>query len=385
MNRIPPMRIFELGYGLAGLILIAWAGMSIPSEWYLTTVGLLAAAAALTPYSIRLNDPVRLPGAMPLEISVLLLAPPPVSILVAGATNLFTSIRYRRPVSRTLFNVANLAIPNALAGLLLVAAINRWPRVLDVPTDLPVVAGAIAVRMVVNLLGTAGVQYLERRIPRYWAWVGLSLVDEWRAGGFGIRLLPVLMALSYPVAGWWALGLGGLLQFAIGGSMQRYQDRIDRQSLLDGLTGLSNRKAWEQYITGTQRAAPHVVAVIDVDGLKRTNDTYGHDKGDAILLDLAQRMRNLANQIHGCRVFRIGGDEFVVTCPNLQAEEAFQAALKQLIESYSRHWWSLAIPASASVGFASCPAEAPDIVLAFSLADQRMYQTKPRMTGGSLH
>lgn len=288
MNRHTAIRTLELSYGLVGLILISWALIRIPTTWYLTLLALIGAVALLTPFSIRLNDPVKSPGAMPLEIAILLLAPPSVAIVIAGCTNLLTSIWYRRPLARTFFNIANLAIPNVLGGMVLVLLLQPWPRPLQAPADLPVIALAILVRMVTNLLGWAFLHYLEGNVTRYWLWVGRFLVEEWRAGGFGTRILPVLMAFAFPVASWWALALGAVLQSSIGGAMQRYQDRIHQQSLVDCLTGLGSRKGWERYTRLSSE--PHTVAVIDVDGLKRTNDTYGDSQGDVVLTDLARRL-----------------------------------------------------------------------------------------------
>ncbi|MFZ5823465.1 MAG: GGDEF domain-containing protein [Bacillota bacterium] len=381
MHQHPAIRTLELSYGLIGLILTGWALIHIPTTWYTPLLALIGGVALMTPFSVRLNDPVKLPAAMPLEIATLLLAPPEVAIVIAGCTNLLTSLWFRRPLSRTLFNVANLVIPNALGGLILVLLMQPWPRPLYAPADLPVIALVTLVRMVTNLLGTALLQYTEGKIRRYWAWVHRSLVEEWYAGGFGIRILPVLMAFAFPAAGWWALVLGTGLQFAIGGSMQRYQDRIDQQSLVDALTGLGSRKAWEQYTSGP-KAESHTVAVIDVNGLKRTNDTYGHTQGDAILTDLAERLRSLEHRFPESRAFRIGGDEFVVTLPGSLASESFPVVLEQILEEYRQYWWVRTIRASASVGFASAPTEAPDLAAAFSLADGRMYQAKPQASDG---
>ncbi|MFZ5814164.1 MAG: GGDEF domain-containing protein [Bacillota bacterium] len=370
------LRALEVGYGLLGLVLTGWAIVHTPTEWYLPALWLIMAAAALTPYSIRLNDPVRLPGAMPLEMAVLLLAPPAVSVLVAASTNLFTSIRFRRPILRTFFNVANLAIPNGLAALVLLLMIEPWPGPIQIPMHLAPIALAILVRMVTNLLGIAGLLYLEGKISRYWSYIKATLVDEWRSGGFGIRLLPVLVALTFQVAGWWALLLGALLQMAIGGSMQRYQERIDRQTLLDGLTGLSNRRSWDQYVR-LQENAPQMVAVIDVNGLKRTNDTYGHHRGDEILVDLAQRLLAvMTRNWQGSRVFRVGGDEFVAAVPGTASKEDFRLALEEVGLAYTEHWASQGVPASISVGLASVPQDALSISGAFTVADQRMYRLK---------
>ena len=164
--------------------------------------------------------------------------------------------------------------------------------------------------------------------------------------------------------------------------MQRYQDRIDQQSLVDALTGLGSRKAWEQYTSGP-KTEPYTVAVIDVNGLKRANDTYGHTQGDAILTDLAKRLRSLEHRFPESRAFRIGGDEFVLIFRSSHSPESFPAVLEQILEEYRQYWWIRSIRASASVGFANAPAEASDLAAAFTLADGRMYQAKPQTSEGA--
>jgi diguanylate cyclase (GGDEF)-like protein len=365
-------RTGELLYGTAGLILTGWALLTMPAGWWVTALLTTALIAVITPYSIRLNDPIRLPAAMPVEMLLMLVAPPQVSILAAAVTNLVTSIWYRRPPVRTLFNVANLAVPNALSILVLALALRPWPHPLRLPWDLAPVLLAVAVRMTGNMAGQAVLQSLQGT-GRFWPALGRSWSEELRTGGAGLRLLPVLMALAYPSAGWWALPAGVLVQVSLGASLRRFQERIERQTLTDGLTNVGNRKAWQLFRGTAAAGGPCLVAVIDVDGLKAANDSRGHERGDAVLVDIASRL-NLA--VRDGRIFRMGGDEFLVVLPAPYPRTTIRAALEETMDAFGEAWQSQDVPVSASFGFAACPDEAPDLDSAMALADQRMYAMK---------
>lgn len=166
--------------------------------------------------------------------------------------------------------------------------------------------------------------------------------------------------------------MGVILQVVMGASMRQYQERIDRQTLLDGLTGLANRKAWEAFRKNRPASEATTVGVIDVDGLKATNDTHGHERGDAILIDIANRLRMAAPR---GEVFRIGGDEFLVILPD-NGESGDQSEMAAPIEAFGHEWQRKGVPVSASFGLAHCPTEGPDLTQVTALADNRMYHMK---------
>jgi diguanylate cyclase (GGDEF)-like protein len=91
--------------------------------------------------------------------------------------------------------------------------------------------------------------------------------------------------------------------------------RLSELARIDGLTGLPNRRAWdEELVKGLHRARrtrqPCAVAVLDLDYFKRFNDTHGHQAGDALLRDTAQA---LASRLRvGDLIARYGGEEFAL-------------------------------------------------------------------------
>lgn len=90
--------------------------------------------------------------------------------------------------------------------------------------------------------------------------------------------------------------------------------RLREMAYHDQLTGLSNRTALAELADSLDKTQgrPLVVAYVDLDGFKPINDAYGHDTGDRVLRDVAERMT--ATLLPNEKVFRLGGDEFLVVC-----------------------------------------------------------------------
>jgi diguanylate cyclase (GGDEF)-like protein len=121
----------------------------------------------------------------------------------------------------------------------------------------------------------------------------------------------------------------------------------------DALTGLANRR---QLLTTLQEEVaggpPCVLLSIDLDGFKNINDTRGHDVGDAVLVDVAQRLR--ANVRPGDLAVRVGGDEFAVLmwAPAIEATAVAERLLAVLCRPYEAAAGSVFL--SASIGLAGC-------------------------------
>lgn len=98
-------------------------------------------------------------------------------------------------------------------------------------------------------------------------------------------------------------------------TMQRQADSLAREALVDGLTGVSNRKGFDteirrvfqRFVSDGQQFG---VLFFDADRFKGVNDTFGHAAGDAVLIELAQRTRDVVGE--DGTVFRYGGEEFAV-------------------------------------------------------------------------
>ena len=150
------------------------------------------------------------------------------------------------------------------------------------------------------------------------------------------------------------------------------QERLRHQAEHDALTGLANRRRF----TGRMRAAAPgdaAVLLIDLDGFKQINDTYGHAAGDAVLVQVADRLRACLRP--GDLPARLGGDEFAVLLGDGGGEAAHEVAGRfraGLAEPVRFRGHDLAV--GASVGVAVGPADDPDRLL--HAADLRMYEDK---------
>lgn len=149
--------------------------------------------------------------------------------------------------------------------------------------------------------------------------------------------------------------------------------RLAQLALTDGLTGLGNRAAFDQELEREHaRVERHhvslTVAVIDLDGLKRVNDTDGHGAGDEMLRRFARAVRACAR--HEDRGYRIGGDEFVLLMSDTAGIDAddLHARLR-----------SAGAP-PCSIGVASHPPDPINELVA--RADARLYAGREAARGG---
>ena len=140
----------------------------------------------------------------------------------------------------------------------------------------------------------------------------------------------------------------------------------------DALTGLLNRRGWDRVLADAQERVdafgdPVSVAIIDLNGLKRVNDTEGHPAGDRLLRHAAQALEAAASPAH--RVARIGGDEFAVLANGVTAREAF--------EHFARFAAALEhAGVSAAVGSAAAEPGLATLADAVAAADRGMYSRK---------
>jgi diguanylate cyclase (GGDEF)-like protein/PAS domain S-box-containing protein len=145
----------------------------------------------------------------------------------------------------------------------------------------------------------------------------------------------------------------------------------------DALTGLPNRRAFEERLSCAIAAKSAGVAVlfIDLDGLKQVNDTLGHELGDALLCAVGKR---LARSIRERDVaFRLGGDEFTVLLEGVASREPAHAVALRVLESLSAPFQvrGRQVHVSASIGVARARDQRTGEELV-ALADAAMYRAK---------
>lgn len=144
-----------------------------------------------------------------------------------------------------------------------------------------------------------------------------------------------------------------------------------RRSITDPLTGLLNRAGWNERLMAIEEqcrasGSPAAVVAIDLDGLKRVNDTQGHAQGDALIVRAAQCLREAIRA--GDAVARLGGDEFAILAAS--CDEHCARALTLRVE---RSLTAAAVEASA--GWAVTEATG-GLERAWKVADHAMYARK---------
>ncbi len=111
--------------------------------------------------------------------------------------------------------------------------------------------------------------------------------------------------------------------------LRESNSELAKQRFTDGLTGVQNRAAFDEALAGAYRDAQEsgrslTVAFSDADKFKTLNDTHGHQAGDAVLIELATRMKRAVGD--SGRVFRYGGEEFALVCQDLSIDESVNIA-----------------------------------------------------------
>jgi len=145
----------------------------------------------------------------------------------------------------------------------------------------------------------------------------------------------------------------------------------------DLLTGLYNREAFEKEVQRwIQRNTYFCLVFLDLDNFKEVNDTYGHDKGDEILIQTAKIMRN---NLKGMDLIgRIGGDEFVMAIKDCDKECA-KHILDIIENDIKKHFNHFEV--SASIGGVIFPDDGEDYKELLKKADRKMYQVKENGKG----
>lgn len=274
----------------------------------------------------------------------------------------WAAVRYRlldpRPVAlETLFN--------SMADAVLV--LNEH----DAITVTNAAAAALLQRPEADLLG-------ER-------WDDVFTADDWRAvphgahdsvqcrwpAARGLRWFDVTRHVLYDVQG---SSIGLLVVARDITTRKTYEEELRAAGYRDRLTGLSNRRYFDDEAARLQasREFPVAVFAFDLDGLKQVNDRDGHAAGDALLQGMAEFLTQFFRA--GDRVIRQGGDEFIVLLPMTTADEAegIRARLPGALAQFND---GRALPLKFSAGI-SVAAEAADWAAAIKRADERLYDAK---------
>lgn len=153
---------------------------------------------------------------------------------------------------------------------------------------------------------------------------------------------------------------------------------VKEQAITDGMTGLYNRRYFEEYIKkeairAMRQKQKFTVIGLDLDHLKQINDTYGHNYGDIAIKAIAEVLKSNARSIDIAA--RMGGEEFNLILPAVDIEGGCIAAerIRKAIESVELDKIG---HITASLGVATYPDQSDDIQELLELTDQAMYESK---------
>lgn len=154
-----------------------------------------------------------------------------------------------------------------------------------------------------------------------------------------------------------------------------------QQANFDFLTGLPNRsmlrdRLQQDLLTSRRQGLQLAVLFIDLDHFKEVNDTLGHDSGDVLLVEAAQRIKACVRESD--TVARMGGDEFTVVLPALPDQHRLDGIAQHILSRLSEAFrlGNERAFVSGSVGIALFPGDGEDIDTLFKHADQALYAAK---------
>ncbi len=166
------------------------------------------------------------------------------------------------------------------------------------------------------------------------------------------------------------------LYIDIAGKFER--ETLKKLAYHDKMTGLYNRaKADVHFQKLDQENNPYKLMSIDLNGLKKTNDTYGHQEGDALIRGFARVLKKVFGQF--ASVYRMGGDEFMVVLKESDSSK-IALALENMVMLEKKESEDHLFEMDASYGIAdSSEIENGNAEAVYKLADKRMYEMKVRL------
>ncbi|WP_370457775.1 putative bifunctional diguanylate cyclase/phosphodiesterase [Actinoplanes sp. OR16] len=333
--------------------------------------GLIISAAIWFVGWVFVSEPTRILGdATPYKCAAILL--PAVLVSLALGLTAVLALHAHRPRRNTVRVAAGVAVV-AIAAALLSTGICRQDNEFALTSVLLLTAGLIIVAFAVRAA--------DRPVE-----VTSDVLE--RGGGYVVvPMFAILCALGHhlgvggvmDVYGYFGLAIEGLAlvarQYLALDDVRRYTVQLRQREAhfrelahTDPLTGLANRRGLQQALLGPGQENAVLIG-IDMDGFKTVNDMRGHDVGDSVLTEVADRLRR--NLLDGDVAARLGGDEFAVLMHG-DIDEAMLAAhrlLAVLGEPYEVDGGSIFL--SASLGVAGTGELLHDADLALRYAKQR--------------
>ena len=164
-------------------------------------------------------------------------------------------------------------------------------------------------------------------------------------------------------------------------ALQQSRQEIERLVQSDNLTGLPNRllardRLEQLLVQGAESGRVVAVIFLDIDNFKTINDSLGHAAGDALLLQVAVKLRAALRDTD--TVARISGDEFVILLPNLKTESAIATVIGKINRAFREAFSvdGMSVLVTVSMGITVSPRDGEDVDVLLKNADMAMYRAK---------
>ncbi len=162
--------------------------------------------------------------------------------------------------------------------------------------------------------------------------------------------------------------------------LREQQEKVQRMAQFDSLTGLLNRRSFTdefaRLMTLHPSQAQFALLLIDVDGLKQINDTFGHNFGDQVLVEVSNRLQLALRRSD--RVMRLGSDEFAILLPQVlettEVDELCEQLLTRLRLGFALR--NVAMNLSVSIGVALYPDQGATLETLYQAADRALAEAK---------
>jgi len=356
----------------------------------------------LFPIKIKPHDQVTdITISTTFSFALLLILGPFAATLAQGAASVADDIRHRKPLWKSIFNVAQYAVALHAGALILDVFLSTQPAggLLDFDVrHLPVIALAATTFFLVNasLIGIAVAIAQTTSWRSYFREIG----DDLRFAGVDAMLMalsPIVMVaanesllliplLALPLAAVHKSASVSLEKDHLVERVREQADQNEYQATHDALTGLPNRILFQdrlqQAIQVSNRTGASVgVMLMDLDRFKEINDALGHQTGDTLLIEIAHRLRGAVRAVD--TVGRLGGDEFAIVVPEIARPEEAAVVAQRILDLFAAPFvlHGMHLHVEASVGVAMYPEQGHTVELLMQRADVAMYSAKSAHSG----
>lgn len=339
---------------------------------YISLLELAMIYLCLIPWTIRLPSGASWRPGVPLLMMSIFMIPPSFTVLVSIPGLILITARAHAKWWKYIETFSHIAIGLFCGGHVYIYLLHHLHNPLV--AEPIAMSSALITHLVVNrFISAVIVSHREKRTLL--SQIKFTIEElHWGYGTSYLLILLVSMVVTHYRP--FAILLVTVIQIGVFLAVGHYShlENLKKSLWKDGLTNIENRNAWEELVKKVNNhAITATIAVIDVNHFKQINDKFGHAIGDEILRDIAS---SITHQIEKTdRLFRFGGDEFVVY-RSLPSDNNISQQIQTAQVNVNEQWKSRGIPSSLSVGVAHSPADSTQLTDLFRIADARMYDEK---------